>query len=47
MKKISIPILSVGEEPILAGQLSGRRAFVKVLEAIPSLGEQTLIVLDF
>ncbi len=47
MKKIAITLLSPGDEPILAGRLSGRRAFIKALEAIPSIDEPTLVILDF
>jgi len=47
MKNIAIPLLSPGDEPILAGRLSGKRAFLKALEAIPPLTEPTLVILDF
>lgn len=47
MNKVTRLILPAGEEPVLAGRLSGKRAFLRVLEEIPSLVEPTLLLLDF
>lgn len=47
MKTIFIPMLRAGLEPILAGRLSGQRAFVAALEQFPELAEPALVLLDF
>jgi hypothetical protein len=47
MKTVIIPMLRPGVDPILAGRLSGKRAFVAVLEQFPELAEPTLVLLDF
>jgi hypothetical protein len=47
MKTVSLPILRSGIEPILAGRLSGRRAFVSALEQLPEMNEPALVLLDF
>jgi hypothetical protein len=47
MKKIAVPILRPGDEPILAGRLSGKRAFLAALESLPEMVEPTLVLLDF
>ncbi len=40
-------MLRLGIDPILAGRLSGKRAFVAALEQFPELPEPTLVLLDF
>jgi hypothetical protein len=47
MKTFNIPMLRPGEEPILAGRLAGKRAFVAALEQLPELAGPTLVLLDF
>jgi hypothetical protein len=47
MNELTIPILKPNEEPILAGRLSGKRTFLRVLEEIPSFTAPTLLILDF
>jgi hypothetical protein len=47
MKTILLPMLRPGVDPILAGRLSGQRAFVAALEQFPELMEPTLVLLDF
>lgn len=47
MRKITIELLRLGEEPILAGRLSGRRAFVEALGQVPTEQASVLIVLNF
>ena len=47
MKIIKIPMLRPGVDPILAGRLSGKRAFVAALEQFPELAEPALVLLDF
>src|SRR5216684_604310 len=47
MKTITIPMLRLGVDPILAGRLSGKRAFVAALEQFPDLSEPALVLLDF
>lgn len=47
MKIVALPMLRPDEEPILAGRLAGKRAFVSVLERLPELTEPTLVLLDF
>lgn len=47
MKKLIIPILNPGEEPVLAGRLTGKRAFIRALEQLPELTKPTLVLLDF
>lgn len=47
VKTQTISLLSPGDEPILAGRLDGKRAFLRVLEALPAVTEPTVIILDF
>ncbi len=47
MKTVTLPMLRPGVDPILAGRLSGKRAFVATLEQFPELAEPALVVLDF
>ncbi len=47
MKKVLIPLLKPHDEPILAGRLSGRRIFLRVLEELPVLTGPTILLLDF
>jgi hypothetical protein len=47
MKTITIPMLRPGVGPLLAGRLSGKRAFVAALEKFPELAEPALVLLDF
>jgi hypothetical protein len=47
MKTITLTMLRPGVDPILAGRLSGQRAFVAALEQFPELTEPALVLLDF
>jgi hypothetical protein len=47
MNHLTISILKHDEEPILAGRLTGKAVFLRVLEEIPSFGAPTLLILDF
>lgn len=47
MNIITLPMLAPGSEPILAGRLSGKRAFVAALEQLPELAEPSIVMLDF
>jgi hypothetical protein len=47
MKTVVIRILPPGSDPILAGRLSGKRAFVATLEQLPELPEPALVLFDF
>jgi len=47
MKKLELPMLNPGEEPILAGRLAGKRAFLAAMEKLPDFAEPTLVVMDF
>jgi hypothetical protein len=47
MKSVILPMLHPGSEPVLAGRLSGQRAFVAALERFPELAEPSLVLLDF
>jgi hypothetical protein len=47
MKISKVPLVTPVDQPILAGRLSGKRAFVAVLEALPVMTEPTLVLLDF
>ena len=47
MNRLTIPMLRPGAEPILAGRLSGKRAFLSALEQLPEMAEPTLVLLDF
>lgn len=47
MKILQVPLIAPNDEPILAGRLNGKRAFLKVLEAIPPLNETSLVIVDF
>ena len=47
MNAINLPMLRPGDEPILAGRLAGKRAFVAALEHFPEMAEPSLVLLDF
>ncbi|MCC8978894.1 hypothetical protein [Bradyrhizobium acaciae] len=47
MNVISLPMIRPGIDPILAGRLSGKRAFVTALEQFPELTEPAIVLLDF
>jgi hypothetical protein len=47
MKTILVPMLSPGSEPVLAGRLTGQRAYVAALAKLPKLTEPALALLDF
>src|SRR5712675_1567955 len=47
MKKIILPLLHPGNEPVLAGRLSGKRTFLATFEKLPEITEPTLVLLDF
>lgn len=47
MNKITVPMVRPGDEPVLAGRLSGKRAFLAALEKLPEMAEPTLVLLDF
>jgi hypothetical protein len=47
MNNLFVRMLKSGEEPILAGRLAGKRAFLRALEQLPELAEPTLVLLDF
>jgi hypothetical protein len=47
MKTVVLPMLPPGSDPILAGRLSGKRAFVAALEGMPEMAEPTLVLFDF
>jgi hypothetical protein len=47
VNKLTIRVLRPGEEPILAGRLSGKRNFLRVLEEILPFAAPTLLFLDF
>jgi hypothetical protein len=47
MNRSVYPMLRLGDEPILAGRLPGRRAFLTALEVLPEFAEPTLVLLDF
>jgi len=47
MKKVLIPMRRSGSDAILAGRLTGQRAFVSSLEQFPELAEPSLVLLDF
>jgi hypothetical protein len=47
MKKLVLPMLNPGDEPILAGRLAGKRAFLGAMEKLPELAEPTLVLMDF
>jgi hypothetical protein len=47
MKTFALPILQSDEDPVVAGRLSGKRAFISLLERLPELTAPTLILLDF
>jgi hypothetical protein len=40
-------MLRPGAEPVLAGRLAGKRAFLSALEQLPEMAEPTLVLLDF
>jgi hypothetical protein len=40
-------MLQPGDDPVLAGRLSGKRAFLAALEKLPAMVEPTLVMLDF
>jgi hypothetical protein len=47
MNNIRIPICSTDGEPILAGRLAGKRAFITTLEQLPEIVAPALVLLDF
>src|SRR5882672_7617292 len=47
MKTVLLPMLSPGSEPVLAGRLTGQRAYVAALDKLPKLTEPALVLLDF
>jgi sugar-specific transcriptional regulator TrmB len=47
MKQLVLPMLRPDDEPVLAGRLSGKRAFVAALEQLPEMVEPSLVLLDF
>jgi len=47
MKKLILPMVRPSDEPVLAGRLSGKRAFVTALEQLSEMAEPTLVLLDF
>lgn len=47
MNQLVLPMLSPADEPVLAGRLAGKRAFVSALERLPDMAEPTLVLLDF
>lgn len=47
MNKIILPMLSLASDAILAGRLSGKRAFVAALEQLPEWSKPSLVVVDF
>src|SRR5262245_56453367 len=47
MNIVTIQILKPNEEPILSGRLSGKRAFLRVLEEVPPFTAPTVVALDF
>jgi hypothetical protein len=47
MNHLNLPILNAGDEPILAGRLTGKRAFLKALEQLPVMSGPILVLLDF
>ena len=47
MNVIALPMIRPGVDPILAGRLSGKRAFVTALEQFPELTAPAIVLLDF
>jgi hypothetical protein len=47
MKTVTLAMLPPGSDGVLAGRLSGERAFVTALEKLPVLTEPALVLLDF
>lgn len=47
MKTVLLPMLRPGSDAVLAGRLTGQRAFVSALEQFPELAEPSLVLLDF
>ena len=47
MNRLTIPMLRPAAEPVLAGRLAGKRAFLSALEQLPEMAEPTLVLLDF
>lgn len=47
MRSIVVPALEPGSEPVLAGRLDGKRAFMRAIEALPPAQESVLVILDF
>ncbi len=47
MKIVFLPMIAPDVDPILAGRVAGKRAFVTMLERFPELSEPALVVLDF
>lgn len=47
MPSVVLTMLSLGNDPVLAGRLDGKRAFARLLETLPAFNESTVVVLDF
>jgi hypothetical protein len=47
MKNLTIDLLNPDDDPILAGRVNGRRAFVRALEGLPVLTEPMVLLLNF
>lgn len=47
MNIVRLPILRPGEQPILAGRLSGKRAFVRALDQLAPMTARAIVALDF
>lgn len=47
MPPVVLSMLSLGNDPVLAGRLDGKRAFTRLLEALPAINEPTVVILDF
>src|SRR5580692_845088 len=47
MNQLLLPILKSHEEPILAGRLSGKRTFLRILEEMPALNAPVVLLVDF
>ena len=47
VRHLVVPVLGPDSEPILAGRLDGKRAFMRAIETLPPTHESVLVVLDF
>jgi hypothetical protein len=47
MKYVKLPVSKPDEDPILAGRLTGKRTFLRLLEEMPPIHEPTIVILDF